>query len=162
MKINRFIALAAIALMAIGATGFMSTGVHAQSAAQPASQVQVTEVPDGQEAAGPDTDLVEEQVGDQNESDTANELETETSESASEDGQDPIPSGTPAITADAALKAAQAHLNSTAAGTATLDDENGALVYSVDLNGSDVKVDAMTGAVLGVDQIGDGPSETDN
>ena len=162
MKINRFIALAAIALMAIGAMGFMSTGVHAQSAAQPAPQVQVTEVPDDQEAAGPDTDLVEEQVGDQNEPDTTNELETEASESASEDGQGPIPSGTPAITADTALKAAQAHLNSTAAGTATLDDENGALVYSVDLNGSDVKVDAMTGIVLGVDQIGDGQSETDN
>ena len=78
------------------------------------------------------------------------------------DGQDAAPTGTPAISVDAAIKAAQSHLNSTAAGKATLDDENGALVYSVDLNGSDVKVDAMTGVVLGVDQAGEGQVDSGN
>jgi uncharacterized membrane protein YkoI len=60
------------------------------------------------------------------------------------------------------LQAAQAYLNTTASGTATLDDENGKLVYSVDLDGSDVKVDAMSGSVLGVDQVGDGQFEGGN
>jgi uncharacterized membrane protein YkoI len=32
-----------------------------------------------------------------------------------------------------------------------LDDENGQLVYSVEIGSSDVKVDAMTGTVLGVE-----------
>lgn len=161
MNINKFIGLAAIAIMAVGAMGFISTNVHAQAVTPPIPQVQVTEVPDSGQAVGADTDQVQEQVGDQNGADTAPESGTETSEPASKDGQDAVPSGTPAITAEAALKAAQTHLNSTATGKSTLDDENGKLVYSVDLNGSDVKVDAMTGAILGVDQVG-GQNESGN
>ena len=85
---------------------------------------------------------------------TSPEVKGETGEAPGIESQDPAPSGTPAISADAALKAAQGSLKSTAPGTATLDDENGKLIYSVDLNGSEVKVDAMTGTVLGVDQAG--------
>ena len=81
---------------------------------------------------------------------------------AGKDGQDAAPEGTPSISADAAVKAAQTHLNSTATGKATLDDENGKLVYSVDLNGSDVKVDAITGSVLSVDQAGEGQVDSGN
>jgi len=100
---------------------------------------------DGAEVVSPDTDNVEEQVGDQNTPDTGEETEI-----AGE--QDAAPTGTPAITAEAAQQTAEAYLN---AGTATqveLDDEDGVLVYSVEFaNGTDVKVDAMTGAVLGVE-----------
>jgi uncharacterized membrane protein YkoI len=41
---------------------------------------------------------------------------------------------------------------------AGLDDENGAIVYSVELStGADVKVDAQSGAIVGTDQAeGDG------
>jgi uncharacterized membrane protein YkoI len=162
MKIKRFFALAAIAILAVGVMGFVSTRVHAQSGTQPVPQVQVTEVPDNEEVIGADTDQVEEQVGDQNGPDTADESEIETSDASSKDGQDAAPSGTPAITSDAALIAAQTYLNSSATGTVTLDDENGKLVYSVDLNGSDVKIDAMTGVVLGLDQVGDDQSESGN
>jgi len=162
MKINKFIALAAIALMAIGAMGFITTRIHAQSGTTPAPQVQVTEAPDNEQAVGPDTDNVEEQVGDQNAQDTTADSANEPVEAKSSDGQDAAPTGTPSISSDAALQAAQAYLNTTASGTATLDDENGTLVYSIDLNGSDVKVDAMTGTVLGVDQVGDGQFEGDN
>lgn len=160
MKINKFIALAAIAIMAIGAMGFSTTPTHAQSGPTPAPQVQVTEAPDNEQVAGPDTDNVEEQVGEQVEDGLPDG--TEAAEAKGSDGVDEIPSGTPAITTDAALQAAQAYLNTTASGTATLDDENGKLVYSVDLNGSDVKVDAMTGVALGVDQVGDGQFEGGN
>ena len=160
MKINKFLALALVAVMAIGAMGFITTQTHAQSGTQPAPQAQVTEAPDNEQAVGPDTDNVEEQVGEQVEDgipDGNEAVETEGS-----DGIDEVPSGTPAITSDAALQAAQAYLNTTASGTAILDDENGKLVYSVDLNGSDVKVDAMSGVVLGVDQVGDGQFEGGN
>lgn len=156
MKINKFIALAAIAIMAVGVMGFITTRTHAQSGTTPAPQVQVTEAPDNEQAVGPDTDNVEEQVGDQNAQDTSAESVNELAETKGSDGQDAVPSGNPSISSDVALKAAQVYLNTTASGTATLDDENGKLVYSVDLNGSDVKVDAMTGIVLGVDQVGDG------
>jgi uncharacterized membrane protein YkoI len=162
MKINKFLALAVIAMMAIGVMGFVSTKVHAQSGTQPAPQAQVTEAADNEQVAGPDTDNVEEQVGDQNAQDTTADSANEPAEAKGSDGQDAVPTGTPSITSDAAIQAAQAYLNTTASGTATLDDENGKLVYSVDLNGSDVKVDAMSGVVLGVDQVGDGQYEGGN
>jgi uncharacterized membrane protein YkoI len=162
MKINKFIAMAAIALMAIGAMGFITTRTHAQNGTTPAPQVQVTEVPDTETVSSVDTDTVEEQVGDQNAQDTTEDAAGESAEGESSDGSDPVPAGTPAITADAAVQAAQAFMNSSAAGTATLDDENGVLVYSVDLSGSDVKVDAMSGVVLGMDQVGDGQFDGEN
>jgi uncharacterized membrane protein YkoI len=57
--------------------------------------------------------------------------------------------GTPAITADQAQAAALAANPGTTAVKTELDDENGKLIYSVELNnGLDVKVDAMTGAIL--------------
>ena len=160
MKINKFLALAAIAIMAIGAMGFITSRTQAQSGTTPAPLVQVTEAPNNEQAIGPDTDNIEEQVGEQVEDGIPDG--NEAAETEGSDGIDEVPSGTPAITSDAALQAAQAYLNTTASGTAILDDENGKLVYSVDLNGSDIKVDAMTGTVLGVDQVGDGQFEGGN
>ena len=43
---------------------------------------------------------------------------------------------------------AEAHLNAGAATRVQLDDENGKLVYSVEIGASDVKVDAATGEEL--------------
>ena len=109
---------------------------------------------------GPDVDDVEEQSGQQDEAnDEAQDLDNgqieneadDVSEAGVEGEVEDAPSGTPSITAEAAQQAAEAYLN---AGTATqveLDEENGTLVYSVEIGGSDVKVDAMTGAVLGVE-----------
>ncbi len=103
MKINKFISLAAIALMAIGAMGFITTRTHAQSGTTPAPQVQVTEAPDNEAAVGPDTDNVEEQVGDQNAQVTTADSANEPVEAKSSDGQDAAPTGTPSISSDAAL-----------------------------------------------------------
>lgn len=163
MKINKFITIAAIALMAIGAIGFASSKVHAQSGTSTTPQVLPTEAPESPQSLAADTDTaqVQEQVGDQSGVDSASDsssaaadLAGEEVEPVSKDGNDAAPTGTPTVSADAALKAAQAYLSTSAAGTVTLDDENGVLVYSVDLNGSDVKVDALSGAILGVDQVG--------
>jgi uncharacterized membrane protein YkoI len=146
MKLNRFIALVAIALLVVGAMGAVSMKVFAQNSAQTETCDQQDD--DSAEIQGaPDTDNVDLQCGDQNEG-------GEEAESA--DGQDAAPTGTPAITAQAAQKTAEAYLN---AGTATkveLDDEDGKLVYSVEFaNGTDVKVDAMTGSVLGTEPTED-------
>ena len=159
MKVNRFLALAVIAIMAVGVMGFITTKTHAQSGTSPSQQAQVTESADNEAAVGTDADNVDEQVGDQNGQNDASGSTNEAVETKDAEGQDAVPTGTPSISSDAALQAAQSYLNTTAAGTATLDEENGKLVYSVELNGSDVKVDAMTGAILGANQVGDGQSE---
>lgn len=69
--------------------------------------------------------------------------------------QDTLPASKPAITADAAQKIAEAHLKSGMASKVELDEENGKLVYSVQIGKTDVKVDAMIGAVLSTDDAED-------
>jgi uncharacterized membrane protein YkoI len=97
---------------------------------------------------GADTDDAEEQVGDQNAADPS----TDSGQAETGDNErDAVPAGTPAITAEQAQATAEVYLN---AGTATqveLDDEDDQLIYSVEIGGTDVKVDAMTGTVLGVE-----------
>jgi uncharacterized membrane protein YkoI len=153
MKINRFIALAAIALLVVGAMGAVSLKAFAQSTTPPA-QSQGCDQQDDDAAEvqnAPDTDNVEQECGDQTTSDNGQE-----SESAESDSQDAAPTGTPAITAAAAQKTAEEYLNVGDAVKVELDDENGALVYSVEFsNGTDVKVDAMTGSILGTEPTED-------
>lgn len=151
MKINRFVALAAIALLVVGAMGAISLKAFAKGSQAPVTQADACaqDEADGMEvASAEDTDTVELQCGDQNEADGSEVESAGDTESA--------PTGTPAISAEAAQKTAESYLN---AGTATkveLDDENGKLVYSVEFsNGTDVKVDAMTGSVLGTEPTED-------
>jgi uncharacterized membrane protein YkoI len=145
MKPNRFVALAAIALLVVSALGAMSMTVLAQARTPQAVQAQTCDQP-GDDAAESqnaiDADDVELQCGDQNE---------DGEEAGSVDGQDDVPSGTPAVAAEAAQKTAETYLNAGAATEVELDDENGQLVYSVEIGGTEVKVDAMTGAVLGTE-----------
>jgi uncharacterized membrane protein YkoI len=155
MKINRFIALAAIALLIVGAMGFITVRGLAQVVASHNSQAQVTEAPD--------PDNVEEQVGDQNEADTAEqgsstevEDSADTPESKSQDAagsdNETDQSALQSQTTITVEQAQQAALAENAGGTilkTDLDDENGALVYSVEFTGGfEVKVDAMTGTIL--------------
>lgn len=109
MKINRFVALAAIALLVVGAMGVISASAFAQ-----------TNTPVAQET------------------ETAPESESEAALV-----------GTPAITAEAAQQAAETYLNAGAATEVELEDNNGQLVYSVEISGTDVIVDAITGQVVG-------------
>jgi uncharacterized membrane protein YkoI len=173
MKINRWIALAVIALLAAGALGAAGARALAQSgptatptAAGPGCEDDKAE----SQSAGPDTDTADEQCGDQNEADQetasgpdadkvedqggdqrAAAAETEAGDKET-DGQEAAPAATPAISAERAQKTAEAYLK---AGPATqpveLDDEDGQLVYSVTFGSTDVKVDATTGAVLKVE-----------
>ena len=149
MKINRFIALAAIALLVVGAMGAIGMKAYAQTTTQTDACAQQdddsAEIQDAQ-----DTDNMELQCGDQNESGEESEVDD------SVEGQDAEPTGTPVITAEVAQKTAESYLNAGSAVKTELDNENGALVYSVEFsNGTDVKVDAMTGNVLGTESAED-------
>ena len=148
MKLNRFVALAVIAVLVVGVMGILATRSFAQTSDSRPQQAQATEAPDSQVSAnGPDGDKVDEQVGDQTSADTGAEV-NDGAQAEGGDGQEAAPAGTPAITADAAQKTAEAYLNAGAATQVELDDEDGTLIYSVAIGGTDVKVDAMTGKVL--------------
>lgn len=148
MKLNRFLALAVMALLVVGAMGFTGYKASAQAPTPPPpAQVNDQSQADSAEVqAGPDTDTVDLQSGDQTGLDTA-----AAAEAKSVDGADAAPAGTPAITADQAKTAALAAHPGTVLST-SMDDENGKLIYSVEFDGgASVKVDALTGAVLGTE-----------
>lgn len=150
MKINRFVALALIALLVVGAMGAISYKVFAQGGVlhnvRTAFQAQdcgQDEAGDTEEQSTNDTDNIVEQCGDQNAPDEQ--------ESGGEEDTETAPSGTPAITADQAQTTALAMHPGTVL-KVELDEENGKLVYGVEFEGGvDVKVDAMTGEVLGTE-----------
>jgi hypothetical protein len=165
MKINRFIALAAIALLVIGAMGFLSYKAFAQTNQPPASTDCNGQDDDAAEAVeAEDTDDVEEECGPQDENvDEAGEADTDNVENEAEDGKDAneaseaqggdeadeVAPATTTVSADEA----QAIVEAANPGTATLnvefDRENGTDIWEVELdNGLDVKVDAGSGAIL--------------
>jgi len=153
MKINRFIVLAAIALLIVGAMGFISYKGFAQ-VSTPTMQAPDCSQQDDNSAeveGAPDTDNVDLQCGDQNAPDEQEAKGAESLDAESTDGQESVPQGTPAISADQAQQAALAVHSGTVIKT-ELDNENSKLVYSVEFNdGVDMKVDAMNGAVLGTE-----------
>ena len=211
MKLNRSVALAIIALLAIGAMGLISTRSLAKDSTAQTTQVapsspdagatqpedpaigpdtdtveeQVGEqVEDGQPDAaesteGPDTSAVEEQVGNQVEDGQPDAAEASGAEDAGPDQQTPSYTGSipvdqaandglseadesAALAGQATISSEQAQAAALAANPGVLvvkvelDNENGTLVYSVELsNGSDVKVDAGNGAILHTDAGGD-------
>ncbi|MCB9117557.1 MAG: PepSY domain-containing protein [Caldilinea sp.] len=163
MPINTILATAAAAILLFGPAGGQMIrqaartpaaaslpAISQQAPAQPSTNC-ASQLDDATEAdsAAADTDTEDLQCGDQNAPDAA-EADTE-SEAAESDQNDAAPSATPAITADQARATAEAQLNAGAASKVELDDENGQLVYSVEIGGVDVKVDAMTGVVVTVE-----------
>jgi hypothetical protein len=84
MKINRFIGLAVIALLAIAAMGFITIRSYAQAGAPPAPAAQAVKAASDIEdpATDVDTDQVQEQVGDQSSQDTNTAVSTNSSDPA--------------------------------------------------------------------------------
>lgn len=149
------------------ASNLVTNNLAQQNQAQPAQTVEPTEVaeptevgqtpeptqvagtPEPTEAAENDGDNV--QQGDQNGQDTGASGETQAGEAA--DAQ--------ALASQASITQQQAEQVALAANpgatvvNSSLGDENGTVVYDVELsNGSDVKVNAQTGAIIGTDQAG--------
>jgi uncharacterized membrane protein YkoI len=129
MKLNRWIALAAIALVVVAAMGALSSLVFGQA---------LGDVPDAQSTCEPEG---------------SGKTESDCDGDAGE--PDDSPSGTPAITAEAARETAEAHLDAGSASEVELEQEHGRLVYSVEIGHTEVTVDAMTGDVLGVEDEDD-------
>jgi len=77
--------------------------------------------------------------------------DVEASDGGSGENGDPAAVGTPAIGYDQAVKAAELYAKTGSAQSASLEDENGKLVYAVLVNGADIKIDAATGSVVKVD-----------
>lgn len=154
MKNKRFIAVAAIAILMIGAmSAFTPHSIKAANSAG-ATQVQTCDQQDDDSAEVPgaeDSDTVELQCGDQTEDSGADEEEAvsspemETAESAT------LLSKAAISSVEAETIALSANPGATVQNT-ELDDENGAVVYSVELSsGADVKVDAANGSILTID-----------
>jgi len=99
-------------------------------------------------AKGPDTDNIEEQSGDQNEADDANEAEDgeiQTPSGTLDDGKDLLPQA--GISVEQAVAAARGAASGPV-GEVDLEHWQGKLVFNVDVGDKDVKVDAITGAVI--------------
>jgi uncharacterized membrane protein YkoI len=116
---------------------------------------------------GADLDNVEDQVGDQNQVDeqqpqyTGSITVDESQYQGVSEADEAAALQTQAIITSAEAEAAALAANPEASVVKTeLDNENGVLVYSVELsNGMDVKVDAGTGTVLHTEQAGNDATE---
>jgi len=172
MKINRFIALAAIALLVVGTMGFLSYQALAQTSTTPAVSDcgPETEDDDAAEAAetGPDTDDIQEECGNQvDDEDTGLDVQDPnytgsiSVDEAQYEGMSEADEGA-ALQQNTTISAIEAEAYALGANPGAtlvkteLDNENGMLVYSVELdNGADVKVDAGNGAILFTDSSDD-------
>lgn len=170
MKISPFIVLAVLALLVAGAMGAINQKAFAQTENPPAAQAQDVE----DSATVPDTDNVEEQVGEQVE-----DGQPDYAKDAGSDQQMPIYTSSISVdqtvtesmneAAESAVLRDQAIISAADAEAAALaanpgitvvktelDNENGALVYSVELsNSADVKADAGNGSILFTDSGAD-------
>ena len=145
MKINRFIALAAIALLVVGTMGFLSYQALAQTDSTPAVSDcgPETEEDDAAEAAetGPDADDIQEECG--------NQVEDETDDADGPEDDDAVPAGKAAITPEEAEAAALAEFPGATVVEVELEDEGGVLAYSVEFDdGTEVVVDANDGSFI--------------
>lgn len=132
----RLLAGAATLLIAVGALGAVAA-VRAQTPSQPAVTQQAEDADNVQEPQlNGSIQVAQDQANAQSEADEAAAL---------------APLAT--ITSDQAVAAAQAQVPGQVQ-QVELDNENGSLVYSVEIDGKDVKVDAGTGTVLHVEQPG--------
>lgn len=97
MKINRFVALAAIALLVVGAMGAISMKAFAKGSHAPVTQADacVQDQADGAEVeSAEDTDNVELECGDQNEADGAETVEAADTDDVQEEvGDQTAPDG---------------------------------------------------------------------
>ena len=160
--------LALVAFLAIAAGVFtLATQRTSAQAPSPTPAVQTSSADDEDAGEAADTDAIEEESGPQNDADGedgADALEPKLngsiavpegqSDNLSEADEAAALAPLAKITPDEASAAAQAQVPGQVQ-KVELDDENGSLVYSVEIGGKDVKVDAGTGAVLHIET--DGP-----
>lgn len=183
MKSNSLLSMAVIGALAVGTVTTLSGQALAQSSAQsatpavsiqtPAEQTnsqtvdqQVNETNGADEVSAPgapsDTDAIDQQV-----SETGGDTEVgqaESSESAAEPAETSVSeadetaalAGQAKLTVDEAQSAALAAHPGTTVVKTDLGDENGKITYNVEMSdGAEVKIDANSGAMLGIDAAGE-------
>lgn len=143
MKFNKWIALALIALLVVGAMGLVSYRVFASS-----NLIQSQDCPDVEEDEANETAEAED-------ADTE-DCDNDANEAEESNGVDQSDETTPASTGISAAEA-QAIAEAAYPGAVTLfvefDREWGKDIWEVELdNGLDVQVDASTGEILGTEQ----------
>jgi len=154
MKINRFVALAAIALLVVGAMGVVSYRAFAQDGQPPVTQDCGPEVDDNEVAeTGLDADTVEdqcgEQAGEQVEDGRPENAEAPEAKETADSSEAAALQGKATISAADAKAAALAANPGASVVNTELDEEQGVVVYNVELDdGSDVMVDAADGTIL--------------
>jgi uncharacterized membrane protein YkoI len=151
MKINRWIALAAIALLVVGAMGFVSYRVFATTNTFQASQNCGPEIEDGEVG-----ETAEAENSDAEECDQQGENAADANEATEANGQDQSDEIAPAstgITADEAQAIAEGANPGSTTLAVEFDREGGQEIWEVELNNNlDVKVDASSGAILSTEQ----------
>jgi uncharacterized membrane protein YkoI len=151
--------LALVALLALaGAAVTVTSRLASAGGPGPTPAVQTSdqqdEADDAAEASAEeaDTDNVEEQSGDQNETNNAagevEENKVQVPAGQIDDGKGLLPQA--GITLDQAIAAAQSAASGPV-GEVDLEHYQGKLAFNVDVGDKDVKVDAQTGAVLSAD-----------
>ena len=161
MKLNRFMTLAAIALLGVAGMGTIAARSFAASSTTIAAQSQSCDqqgADTAEVADAADTDNVDLQCGEQIEDGQPDGTEgTEAAEPVVNEADEAT-----ALQGQATISSADAESAALAANPGTsvvkteLDDENGTVVYSVELsNGADVKVDAGNGSILTTDSGAD-------
>ncbi len=160
-----------VALTVVLAAGVAALGNGQASARQAAAPVAApaTPAPTEEPKAGPDTDTVEQQDGPQSgaqdgetkDSPADAETKDNTEQPGNEAADAAALAGKASVTADQAKATALAANPGATVVKAELGDENGVIVYSVELSsGADVKVDANSGAILSTDQAGSDTKES--
>ena len=151
MKINRWTALAAIALLVVGTMGFVSYRVFATTNTFQASRNCGPEIEDGE-----DGEAAEAENSDLEECDQQHENAVDANEATEANGQDQSDEIAPAstgITADEAQAIAEGANPSATTRAVEFDREGGQDIWEVELNNNlDVKVDADSGAILSTEQ----------
>ena len=153
MKINRWIALALIAVLVVGAMGFVSYRVLASTnlfqTQDCASDVEENETDETAEVEEADAD----KCGNDTEDESGNGDANEAQESGGQDQSDETAPSSTGISADEAQKIAEAANPGAAALFVEFDREGGKDIWEVELdNGLDVQVDANTGEILSTGQ----------
>jgi uncharacterized membrane protein YkoI len=153
MKVNRWIALAAIALLVVGAMGFLSYRVLASTTT---FQTQQDCGPDVEEDQAGENETAEAENSDVEECDQQGAETSDANEATEVNGQDLSDEAAPAstgITADEAKKLAEDANPGTATLAVEFDREGGHDIWEVELdNNLDVKVDASSGTILSTEQ----------
>jgi uncharacterized membrane protein YkoI len=157
-----------VALTVVLGAGYAALGNGQASARQISSVVgsaaqPPTPVPTEEPKGGLDTDMVEQQDGPQSGAQDGETkdgtVDAETKDGANQPDNEAADAaalaGKATVTADQAKATALAANPGATVVKAELDDENGVLVYSVELStGADVKIDAQKGNIVNTDQAG--------